>query len=224
MEKGARRMIGSTKGAWSPRRIIEAELSWIASLVLFFLSIYFAIRGDVLWTAYGITVLSLYVLPMMSKRSPFAALPWDMMILLVVPAVIHVAVGSAWLNGDPTWMDDIASLSFSLSMATIGMLLSVEIQMYTDVRMNSAFAVFFIVMFTLAVSGFWQVGIFLGDELYGTDNQGSNNDVMVSLSWSLVGGMLMAFVYYVYLKAMPEDRRRTLGFAHLWEVGRSKNG
>jgi hypothetical protein len=224
MEKGVRRMLGSTVDAWSPRRILEAELSWIPSLVLFFLSIYFAIRGDVLWTVYGITVMTLYVLPMMSKRSSFAALPWDIMVILVVPAAVHAAVGSAWLDGDPMWMDAIASLSFSLSMATIGMLLSVEIQMYTDVRMNSAFAVFFIVMFTLAVSGFWQVGIFLGDELYGTDNQGSNYDVMLSLSWSLVGGVLMAFVYYAYLKAMSEDRRRTLGFMHLWEAGRSRNG
>jgi hypothetical protein len=96
--------------------------------------------------------------------------------------------------------------------------------MYSAVRMNRAFAVLFVVVFTLAVSGFWQIGEFVGDRVYGTHYQGSNWSVMMTLAWSLVGGIVMGFFYDLYLRTMSEKRRTTLGFIHLYEVARWKKG
>jgi hypothetical protein len=38
-------------------------------------------------------------------------------------------------------------------------------------------------------------------------------------------GLLMGFVYDLYMRAMPQKRMERLGFIHLWEVyGRTRKG
>ncbi|MBU0684592.1 MAG: hypothetical protein KJ653_01910 [Candidatus Thermoplasmatota archaeon] len=202
--------------------IIEAEMSWVASMVLFFSTVYTVLKLDVLWVAFGIAAISLYVLPIISTRNPFRALPWEMTLLLAAPLLLHISSGSRIMLENFGWWRHFTDLAFAFSLATIGFLLTVELGMYTDVRMNRPFAIFFVVMFTLGISGLWQVGEYVGDVVNGTHNLTSNRQVMMSFVWVLVGGMLMGLVYDFYLKAMSEDRKRTLGFIHLWEVPKWK--
>jgi hypothetical protein len=208
----------------SRERIIESEVSWIAGMVLFYATVYCLLKFDVLWVFFGITALTLYVLPIISLRNPFRALPWEMTLLLAAPIVLRISSGSETLNESFSWWDDFTSLAFAFSVSTLGFLLTVELQIYTSVRMNRAFAVLFVVVFTLAVSGFWQIGEFVGDRVYGTHYQGSNWSVMMTLVWSLVGGIAMGIFYDLYLRTMSEKRRTTLGFIHLYEVAGWKKG
>lgn len=214
---------GGTKFNLSAERIIEAEASWVSSILLLLLTIYSIVRFEVVWAILGITSLSLYALPIVTMRDPFKALPWEMTVILAAPMALHFSVGSRTLAGIG-WWNDFSSLALALSLATIGFLMTVELQMYTNVRMNRPFAVFFVVMFTLAAAGFWEVGLYIGDMVYGAHNQGTDADVMTTLVWVLVGGILMGLFYTVYLKAMSERRKKHLGFMHLWEVVQPKNG
>jgi len=204
----------------SPEQIIEAELSWISTLVLFFSTVYMVLKLDVLWVAFGVSAISLYMLPVISTRDPFRALPWEMAVLLSVPMLLHVSEGSRTLMEHVGWWNDLTSLAFAFSLTTIGFLLTVELQLYTDVRMNRPFAVFFVVMFTLAVSGFWGLGEFVGDIVNGTHRLASNSQVMNDFVWSLVGGIIMGFVYSLYIRAMSEKRRLNFGFIDMLEVRR----
>jgi len=208
----------------SRERMIESVASWVAGIVLFFSTVYCLLEFDVLWVFFGITALSLYMLPIVSLKDPFRALPWEMTILLTAPILIHISAGSQALNDHLSWWDDFASIAFAFSISTLGFLITIELQMYTPVKMNRPFAVLFVVVFTLAVSGFWQVGEYIGDHVYGTHYQGTNRDVMLSLVWNLVGGIAMGFFYDLYLRIMPKKRRTTLGLIHLYEVGRWKKG
>jgi hypothetical protein len=208
----------------SPRRVLEAEASWVASLVLFFCTVYVVLDMDVLWSVFGVAAISLYVLPIVSMRDPFVALPWEMTLLLSSPIILHISESSRALNENIAFWDNLTALSFAFSIATVGFLLTVELQMYSDVKMNRPFAVFFVIMFTLAVSGFWQLGEYLSDVIISTDNISSNGQVMKEFLWVTFGGLLMGFVYDAYMKVMPESRRETLGLIHLWEVPRWKRG
>jgi hypothetical protein len=199
-------------------RILESEVSWIGGLLLFFCTVYSLLKFDILWVFFGITALSLYILPIVSFRDPFRALPWEMTLLLAAPLLLHISAQSQSLNAHLSWWDNLSDIAFAFSISTIGFLLTIELQMYTKLRINRPLAVFFVIMFTLAVAGFWQIGEFTGDKVYGTHYQGDNNDVMMSLTWNLVGGIIMGFVYALYLRAMPEKRRTTLGLMHIYEV------
>ena len=202
----------------SSRRTFEAQVSWVACALLFLCTVYVMLEVDVLWSAFGIAAISLYVLPIATTRDPFQALPWALSLLLSSLIVLHISEGSRALSGNIGWWDDLTGLSFAFSFATIGFLLTLELQMYTAVRMNRAFSVFFVVLFTMAVSGFWQVGEYLADVLADTENLTSNSQVMKEFLWATVGGVVMGVVYGAYIKAMPESRREVLGLIHLWEV------
>jgi hypothetical protein len=204
----------------TPEQVLEAELSWISSLVLFYSTVYTVLRFDILWVVFGIAAISLYILPIISMRDPFRALPWEITILMSAPILLHISEGSRLLTNDVSWWSNVTSLAFAFSLATIGFLLTAELHMYTSVRMNRFFSLFFVVMFTVAVAGFWQVGEFIGDQINGTNHLGTNADVMNALVWTLVGGLIMGFMFNMYIQAMSAKRRRTLGFIHLWEVSK----
>ncbi len=206
------------------RRVVEAEASWVACTVLFFCTVYVALEVDVLWSAFGVAALILYVLPIVTSRDPFQALPWEMTLLLSSPIVLHISEGSRALSGNLGWWDDLTSLSFAFSFATIGFLLTLMLEMYTEVRMNRAFAVFFVVIFTMAVSGFWQIGEYVSDVIFDTENIFSNAQVMREFVWVTIGGFVMGFAYGAYIKAMPKSRREVLGLIHFWEVPGWKRG
>jgi hypothetical protein len=204
----------------SRQRVLEAQLSWMASLVLFFSTVYVFLRLDVLWIVFGIVALSIYALPIVTFRDPFKALPWEMTILLSFPILLHVSEGSRLMSERVAWWDDVTSLAFAFSLSTIGLLLTIELHMYTSVRMNRTFSSFFVMMFTLSMSGFWLLGEYIGDELFGTSNLQTNDEIMVQLLWTLIGGLLMGFLYAAYTRVMPDQRRRTLGLLLEWEVQR----
>ena len=198
--------------------MIEAELSWISSLVLFFATVYSVLKFDIIWIGFGIFALSLYVLPIVTTRDPFKAIPWEITILLSSPMLLHISEGSQMMSNQFAWWDDLTSLAFAFSLATFGFLLTVELEMYTSVRMNRPFSVFFVVMFTLSEAGFWMLALYVGDLFFGTTNLLSNDDVMREFLWILIGGILMGFLYAAYIRAMSNRRSKTLGLIHVWEV------
>lgn len=202
----------------SAERIIEAEMSWASSILLLLLTLYAIFKFDIVWAVLGLASVFLYVLPIVSLRDPFKAPPWEITLILAAPMIIHYLGGSRALTQNVGWWDDFASLALAMSLSTMGFLMTVELQLYTDVKMNRPFAAFFVVMFTLAAAGFWEVGLYFGDVIYGTHHQGTNTDVMNTLVWVLVVGILMGLFYTLYLGAMSEKRRRYLGFIHVWEV------
>ncbi|MBN1678605.1 MAG: hypothetical protein JW880_08725 [Candidatus Thermoplasmatota archaeon] len=205
------------------RRIIEAEASWIASMLLFFATVYVTVKMDILWVVFGIAAISLYILPIVSMRNPFRALPWEMALLLAAPLLLHISEGSRTLMEEIGWWNDLTSIAFAFSLTTIGFMLTVELQMYTRVRMNRPFAILFVVLFTLGISGFWHIGQWVDQKLYGVELLTSNGAAMMGLFWTLVGGVFMGFAYDAYIRTMPKGRRERLGFIYLWEVtGRKK--
>ena len=214
---------GNTPIIGPAKRIIEAQMSWVSSIVLLFLTLYAIFKFDVVWSILGMVSLFLYALPIVIMRDPFKAPPWEITLILAAPMIIHYLGGSRALTQNVGWWDDFAPLALAMSLSTMGFLMTVELQLYTDVKMNRPFAVFFVVMFTLAAAGFWEIGLYFGDVIYGTYYQGSNTDVMNTLVWVLVGGILMGMFYTLYLGAMSEKRRRYLGFIHVWEVDQRRN-
>jgi len=201
-----------------PKRMLEAELSWVSSLALFFSTVYLVIRLDIMWAAFGASALCLLILPIIMTRDPFKAPPWEMALILVIPVFLHIS--SAWdpAEGAPMWWDDLTAIAFSLAFATVGFLLTVELQLYTDVRMNGSFALFFVFMFTVAAAGFWKVFEYVGGLVTGDPTIGDNADVMIFFVWTFVGGALMGVIYDLYVKALPESRKRALGFTRPQEV------
>jgi hypothetical protein len=55
-----------------------------------------------------------------------------------------------------------------LAVAAVALIIAVELDVFTPVRMNEAFALLFVVVATVAAAGFWAVGQWVSDLFLGT--------------------------------------------------------
>ena len=194
------------------REFAETAASWTMAVALLFVSVKLSLDFQAIWMFFGFLAIVLYVTPMLRFRNPFKVPPWEIVLLILVPAVIHVSQGDQPLGSYTGVWRDIYAIAISLGLATLGFLMMAELEMYTVLKVNRAFAGLFVVIFTMAVAGVSMVVVFLADKLYDQESLSTNGVVMGFFIYTFVVGIVMAIAYDVYTKAMPERRRKSLGF------------
>lgn len=194
------------------REFAETAASWTMAVALLIVSVKLSLDFQAIWMFFGFLAIVLYVTPMLRFRNPFKVPPWEIVLLILVPAVIHVSQGDQPLGSYTGVWRDIYAIAISLGLATLGFLMMAELEMYTVLKVNRAFAGLFVVIFTMAVAGVSMVVVFLADKLYDQESLSTNGVVMGFFIYTFVVGIVMAIAYDVYTKAMPERRRKSLGF------------
>jgi len=197
------------------REIIDAGLSWCLALVLVACGVLLVMKWQAVWVILDIVVLFLYMLPIVKFRDLFRAPPWEIVLLITIPAVIHVLSGSRSLGQLGGVWPDIVAVADSFGLSALGFLIVAELEMYTSFRTNRPFAAIFVVLFTMAVAGWALVVEFLAATLYGQDTMeivGSNDRIMGFFVYTFVIGMVMGVVYAIYVSLIPAKRRMSSGF------------
>jgi hypothetical protein len=192
--------------------IAEASASWTMAIALLLLSIKISLSLQAIWIFFGVVAVALYITPVLRFRNPFKVPPWEVVLLMLVPAAIHVSQGSQPLGSYSGIWRDIYAIAISLGLATLGFLIIAELEMYTSLRVNRAFAGLFLVIFTMAVAGVSMVVVYFADMLYEQESLATNGVVMGFFIYTFAVGIIMAVIYDLYTVAMPERRRRALGF------------
>jgi len=151
------------------RPIIEDERTNAAfawALVVFLLAAAAAagLEGDVLWAGFILVVAVLGVLPAAAFRSPRAMLPWEVLALASVPVVGRTLIAGQTLGG----VTLTGRVTTYLAVAAVALIVAVELDVFTPVRMNHSFAVLFVVVTTTATAGLWAVVQWLSDIYLGT--------------------------------------------------------
>jgi len=137
---------------------LNAVVAWL--LVAFVCGVAFEsfLDGDLLWTGFSAAVVALVVVPPASYRNPRIMLPWEVLALVCLP-VVGRAVASFPLSSD---------LGTYVSVAALALVVAVELDVFTPVRMTNGFAAFFTIIVTMAAAGVWAVVQWLSDLLLGT--------------------------------------------------------
>lgn len=142
--------------------IVDARLNAVAAwlLVLFVCGVALEsfLDGDLLWTWFSALVVAIVLVPPVSYRNPRIMLPWEVLALVTLP-VLGRALASFPLSTD---------LATYISVAALALVVAVELDVFTPVRMTNGFAAFFTVIVTMAASGVWAVVQWLSDLLLGT--------------------------------------------------------
>lgn len=93
-------------------------------------------------------------------------------------------------------------------MAAVALIVAVHLQLFTPVRMNATFAVFFVIVATMAAAGVWAVVRFALDSLFGTgflfrpgvDEHVIERNVMLEFVYSTVAGVGAGLVFDRYFR------------------------
>lgn len=137
---------------------LNAVVAWLLVAFIVGVAIESFLDGDLLWTGFSAAVVAIVVIPPLNFRNPQVMLPWEVLGIASLP-VLGRALATYPLSTD---------LTTYVSVAALALIVAVELDVFTTVRMTDAFAAFFTVIVTMAAAGVWAVVQWLSDLLLGT--------------------------------------------------------
>lgn len=182
----------------------NAIMAWPLVGVLALVFIESVLDFDRLWILFVFITGIIVLIPPVAYRDWRVMLPWEVLVLALFPILIRGLFGG-----------ELGTFGYYLSVAGLALIVSVELHMFTKLRMTHWFAVVFVVMTTLASAAAWAVVRWNSDRLLGTEflstptmtGDEANAALMVEFLWVTLAGLAAGLLFDAYFKR----RGRRLG-------------
>ncbi|WP_340681209.1 hypothetical protein [Natrinema caseinilyticum] len=187
----------------------KARASWAVTVFLGAAAIGGVFAGAILTAIHVGVVLVLALLPALAYRDLRATLPWPVLGLASLP-VFSAVIEQPWLN---------SNLVTYVAVATVVLVIAVELNLFTAVTMSPRFAVVFVVVTTMATAGLWALGrwfagLYLGTELLFEPGH-TDAEIETALMWeflhAVVAGVVAGIVFEWGFRARRVTSRDTDG-------------
>lgn len=176
----------------------NALLAW---LLVCFVGVVVAgnvIAGRVLWAGFALAVLLLAVIPPVAFRRARVMLPWEVLLLAALPLVSRTFTTVPMTGRFVTY----------LAVASLALVIAVELHAFTPVEMTPGFAVLFVVVATVAAAGVWAVVRWLADTWLGTgflltpgvEPELIETGLMWEFVYSTLAGIAAGVLFEVYFR------------------------
>jgi len=175
------------------RRRLNAALSWLFVGVLSLVSGAAVWNGRPLWAGFTLTLVALAVLPPIAFRRVDAMVPWEVLALASAPVLGRLLVAGQTVGG----VTLTGRVTTYVAVAAAALILAVEIDVFTPVRMNVSFAVLFVVVATVAAAGLWAEARWLSDVFLGTNlllDGRLEHEIETALMWDFVAATVVGVV------------------------------
>lgn len=191
---------------------LNAALAWLFVGFLSAVAIGSVVSGgDLVWGGFAAIAAILTAVPAVVFREPQAMLPWEVVALASFPLVARVLVRGQTIGG----LTFTGRVSTYLAVAAVALIIAVELDVFTPVRMNHSFAIFFVVITTMAAAGVWAVVQWLSDIYLGTRlllNDRPEEVIETALMWDFVAatvaGLLAGLLFEYYFRRRADSRER----------------
>jgi hypothetical protein len=145
-------------------RRLNAAAGWGLVAVLVAVGTADALDGSLVGAVFPLLLAALAVVPPVAFRSPWAMLPWEVLALGALPVIGRLVLAGTTIGG----VTLTGRVSTYLAVAAVALIVAVELDVFTPVRMTQTFAVLFVVVTTTATAGVWAVLQWLSDIYLGT--------------------------------------------------------
>ncbi|MGM0717752.1 MAG: hypothetical protein ACQET5_11390, partial [Halobacteriota archaeon] len=158
---------------------INAAISWLLVIALVVVAITALFELLLIRMALAALAAFVAIAPALVSRAWTRTVPWPLLLICTIP----LSLGSIGLSF-------LADFVTGLSIAALGMLVVVSLQLTGRVRMTPNFAVFFVVLATLATAGFWAVSSAVSAQYLGTVFVETNDDLMMIFTAATLAGFV----------------------------------
>jgi hypothetical protein len=190
---------------------LNAVLGWVLVAFLTGTAVSRLFGGEVLWAGFILFVVAVTLAPVVAYRRPQTMLPWEILALASMPVIARAfvpgtTIGSITLTG---------RIMTYFSVAAVALIVAVELDLFTPVKMTYSFAVFFVAIATVAAAGIWALIQYFLDVLLGTGFMldGRPHEVIErALMWDFVAatiaGIFAGLVFEYYFRRQAGAKRR----------------
>lgn len=165
-----------------------AAASWVGG---------FVVAGPV-WSVFALGVVALAVLPPIVYRSRYVMLPWEVLAMATLP-LLGLAVGVTRFTGP---------LYAYLAIAAVALVIAVELDSFTSIRMSTGFAIVLVVASTMAAAALWAMTNWYASMLLDRTYDTTNDELMIEFLWATVAGVVAGLLFRLYFQRRVSIGRR----------------
>ncbi|QSW97848.1 hypothetical protein [Haloterrigena alkaliphila] len=178
----------------------NAVLSWALVAVLVVVFVESVLDADRQWMVFVAAVGAIVLVPPVSAWEWRMMLPWELLVLALLPILTRGLLGGT-----------VGTFATYLSIAAIALIVTVELHMFTWMRVTHWFAIALVVMLTLASVAVWTIVRWTFDRSLGTSYLSTNEVLMVEFLWVTAAGVAAGVLFDVYFRRRDRQLRRAIG-------------
>jgi len=166
---------------------VNAALSWGIVALVAYAAVESALTAAPLWAGLATVTAGLAMLPPLRARDLRTMVSWEVLALAAVPLV-----GRS--------LGVVTQAATYLAVATLALLIAVEIDSFSSAAMTPRFAVAFVVVTTMAVASVWTIAQFASDALLGTSSLPGQTRLMWDLILATAVGLATGLLFELYFR------------------------
>ncbi len=178
----------------------NALVAWAMIAVLVGVFVESLLDFDLLSMILVAAMASVVVAPAVAARNPRVMLPWEVLGLALLPVLVRALLGG-----------ELGTFATYLAIAAFALIITVELQMFTTLRVTHWFAILFVVMTTMATAAAWTVLRWNADRLLGTNFLITNEALMIEYIYVTLAGLVAGVLFNFYFRRRTTRLRRAIG-------------
>lgn len=176
----------------------NATFSWLLVGVAALSAISSGLVAGPLWSVFALVVVGLAALPPLIYRSRYVMLPWEVLAMACLP-LLGFAVGLQRFTGP---------LYAYIAIATVGLVIAVELDSFTEIQMSPGFAIVLVVATTMAAAAAWSMLDWYAATALERSFDTTNDELMIEFVWATVAGFVAGVIFWVYFRRQVTPRKR----------------
>ena len=175
----------------------NAVLAWAMVTVLALVGLESVLGLDVQWIAMVAGLGILVLVPPIAHREWRVMLPWELLFLALLPVLVRGLLGG-----------EVGTFATYTAVAAIALIVTVELQTFTALRVTHWFAVTFVVLATLASAAAWTILRWTLDTRLGTAYLTTNDALMREFLWVGLAGVAAGLLFDLYFRRRDSHLQR----------------
>lgn len=163
---------------------LNAGIAWLLTGLLLIAAIGNFSSGSFTTAVFAAAAAIVAVVPAYVHRSWHRTVPWSLLLIASLPFLLSAA--------PLTFADEFLS---AIGLAMLAMLVVVALQLTTTVRMTPRFALFFVTIATMGITGVWAVGSAASAAYLGTEFVQTNRQLMYLFIAATLAGVVAAGLF-----------------------------
>jgi hypothetical protein len=199
-------MAGEAAELLLTERRYNTVIGWAIVGVLALAALGSFLNGENAWTVFIGGIVILCVIPPFAFRNREVMLPWELIGMAALPIFGRLVAT----------FEPFRDLHLYLSIAALALILAVEVDLFTPVKMTVGFATGFVALGTLASAGAWAVFRWSADQLLGThllldptrSTDAIHDELMIEFVYALLAGIFAGIIFELYFRRQARIRQR----------------
>lgn len=160
----------------------NAAIAWLLVGVLAVTFVESILGFDRLWMGFVAATAAVVLVPPVAHRDWRVMLPWELLVLALLPVLVRALLGG-----------ELGTFAYYLSVSGLALIITVELHVFTELRMTHWFAVIFVSMTTMASVAAWTVVRWTLDRWLGTSFLTDNEALMTEWAAVAVAGLAAGY-------------------------------